>query len=504
MTSILESLQPAGEKHTVHSDRMDAKMFNDIKEHSSNLQQAEKAGSEALNTFPPLVQDIWSAMFKFSPEFRKPQEMSPSHRFNSTLMEKMIQMPQYRELRVHTRLDDLNSAVATITIAEELTQKLKDELKEQAEQANRAQNIEELLQNALDAAQTYQDMAERSGNEEFRKKADRMMDEAKKCKTLLNEAEARLEQSCNANANKIRSGMRAAAESALKNAQSISEAVDGWGIGGGELARMPIQQKLDLAKKLQSDKFRKMVQVIGRMRRLAVHKQKTKLSQSRDEIHAVGMGSDLSRVLPAELIQMRHPLMKLEFKRKFIEGKLMQYELKGKDKQGKGPIIVCCDNSGSMSGDREIWSKAVALALLEVASMQKRAFVCIHFGGPVDKLKVIEVEVGDKNILTKAVEIAEFFLNSNGTAFEPALMRAAEAVASCAYHKADVVFITDGQAPVSSKFLGEFLDTKKKREFRVFGILIQSHQSLVLKEFSDEIVRVDELLDAEAEVVLGI
>lgn len=88
MTSILESLQPTGEKHTVHSDRMDARMFKDIKENSSNLQQAEKAGSEALNTFPPLVQDIWSAMFKFSPEFRKPLEMSPSHRFNSTLMER--------------------------------------------------------------------------------------------------------------------------------------------------------------------------------------------------------------------------------------------------------------------------------------------------------------------------------------------------------------------------------------------------------------------------------
>lgn len=104
------------------------------------------------------------------------------------------------------------------------------------------------------------------------------------------------------------------------------------------------------------------------------------MSQSRDEIHTVGIGNDLSRVLPAELVQLRHPLMKGEFKPRFIEGKLMQYELKGTEKQGKGPIIVCCDNSGSMSGDREVWSKAVALALLEVATMQKRAFVCIHFG----------------------------------------------------------------------------------------------------------------------------
>jgi len=40
-----------------------------------------------------------------------------------------------------------------------------------------------------------------------------------------------------------------------------------------------------------------------------------------------------------------------------------------------------------------------------------------------DKLKVIEVAVGDREILTRAMELAEFFLNSDGTAFEPALGR---------------------------------------------------------------------------------
>jgi hypothetical protein len=60
-------------------------------------------------TFPPLAQDIWSSMFKFSPEFRKPEELAPSHRFNSTLLEKMVQMQEYRELRVHTRLDEMHS-----------------------------------------------------------------------------------------------------------------------------------------------------------------------------------------------------------------------------------------------------------------------------------------------------------------------------------------------------------------------------------------------------------
>ncbi len=68
------------------------------------------------------------------------------------------------------------------------------------------------------------------------------------------------------------------------------------------------------------------------------------------------------------------------------------------------------------------------MALLEVATMQKRAFVCIHFDGPLDELNIIEITVGDKNILTKAVEIAEFFLDSDGTAFEPALAQASDII----------------------------------------------------------------------------
>jgi uncharacterized protein with von Willebrand factor type A (vWA) domain len=410
--SILDSLLPYKEHQVVRSDSMDTRMFTDLRKQSEKLQEVEKGGTEALNTFPPLAQDIWSSLFKFSPEFRKPEELAPSHRFNSTLLEKMVQMQEYRELRVHTRLDEMHSAMATIAMAEEMARTLKDELKDQAELANAADNIQQDLQRAINAAQTYQDMTDMSSNPEFQKKADENVKKAEQCKAQLQQAEAKLEQSCEAGANKIRGNVRAVASSALKNSKEVSEAMDGWGLGAGELQKMPIQQKLELAKRLQTRKFKLMAQVIGRMRRLADHKQKTKLNQSRDEIHNVGIGNDLSRVLPIELVQLRHSILKAEFKRKFVEGKLMQYELKGTEKQGKGPIVVCVDNSGSMSGDRETWSKAVALALLEIATMQKRGFACIHFGGPRDALEIIEIKPGEKDILSKAVKVAEFFLNA--------------------------------------------------------------------------------------------
>jgi uncharacterized protein with von Willebrand factor type A (vWA) domain len=62
--------------------------------------------------------------------------------------------------------------------------------------------------------------------------------------------------------------------------------------------------------------------------------------------------------------------------------------------------------------------------------MQKRGFACIHFGGQSDALETIEIKPGEKDILSKAVKVAEFLLNAGGTAFEPALSQTLELIRS--------------------------------------------------------------------------
>jgi hypothetical protein len=77
---------------------------------------------------------------------------------------------------------------------------------------------------------------------------------------------------------------------------------------------------------------------------------------------------------------------------------------------------------------------------------RRGGFARIHFGGQSDALEIIEIEPGEKDILNKAIKVAEFFLNAGGTAFEPALSQALELISKQGFKKADVVFITDGNA----------------------------------------------------------
>jgi len=62
-----------------------------------------------------------------------------------------------------------------------------------------------------------------------------------------------------------------------------------------------------------------------------------------------------------------------------------------------------------------------------------------------------------------------------GTDFEPALSKALEAISSePKLKKADVILITDGEAHVSNDFLSDWNKARKRLEFSVYGVHVDS------------------------------
>jgi uncharacterized protein with von Willebrand factor type A (vWA) domain len=143
------------------------------------------------------------------------------------------------------------------------------------------------------------------------------------------------------------------------------------------------------------------------------------------------------------MMKLVNPKLKLLFYKDFYEKSLLSYELKGMEKEGKGPIIIAVDNSGSMSGNREIWSKAIALTLLDIAIKQKRNFVLYHFNTRVtftyEKIKNDSVDIEN---LFSAME----HFSSGGTSFKQVLDSALNKMEQDEFKKADVILITDGEA----------------------------------------------------------
>jgi uncharacterized protein with von Willebrand factor type A (vWA) domain len=188
--------------------------------------------------------------------------------------------------------------------------------------------------------------------------------------------------------------------------------------------------------------------------------------------------------------------------RRLIEGTAAVYELRGLDRMGNGPMVVCLDCSSSMAGQKELWSKAVTLTLLDLARRRRRAFDVISFTGsdaPLVHFPLLSCKRGG-GIAPRTQEIlslAEHF-PGGATSFEKPLAAALEQVEKgTSRGQADIVLLTDGEASVGPGFL-ERLDTvRRRREIGILTVLIDTGSSTVesVRRFSDRVTSVRTLTD---------
>ena len=133
-------------------------------------------------------------------------------------------------------------------------------------------------------------------------------------------------------------------------------------------------------------------------------------------------------------------------------------------------MILCVDGSGSMKGARNEWAMGVALAILEVCAMQRRAFCLVHFDSRVQK--TFEVPASGRITLEKLIEMVSFF-SEGGTAFAPplewALGRIAAAGGAGVWGKSDVILVTDGGG-----VWNDAVEQLKAHNALVYGVAIES------------------------------
>ena len=160
---------------------------------------------------------------------------------------------------------------------------------------------------------------------------------------------------------RARDALPAAAAGLARRVAEAGEESQSWSTGLGAGGRSSPGRQVELGRRLATNpKLRKLARLVGRMREQAFALRKRSLERTSEELFEVRLGKDLERLLPPELVALHHPLLRRDFARRLVEGRLLSYALRGVDEHGRGPMIVCLDGSSSMAGEKEIWSKAVA------------------------------------------------------------------------------------------------------------------------------------------------
>lgn len=269
---------------------------------------------------------------------------------------------------------------------------------------------------------------------------------------------------------KIRHAIRQAAEQAEGEIEEVRAAMTGLGVGSGSGTLGAVQAPQDAVRKaLQADpKLRRVAEIAGRMRMRARDKQRRKVDYLPEQVVDVTLGGELSRLLPSELTLLASEETELLAIKKLVEHQALEFRLEGREPLDQGPVILCVDSSGSMAGARNEWAMGVALAVLEVCAMQRRAFCLVHFDGTVQK--TFEVPASGRLGLPKLIEMVSFF-SGGGTAFAPPLEWSSSRISQRdgVWSKADVILVTDGGGS-----WGNAVAELKSQNASVYGVAIET------------------------------
>jgi uncharacterized protein with von Willebrand factor type A (vWA) domain len=129
-----------------------------------------------------------------------------------------------------------------------------------------------------------------------------------------------------------------------------------------------------------------------------------------------------------------------------------------------------------MAGPKEVWSKAVALALMAIARRQGRDMMIIHFAA-TGQMKVDTFDKGHGSP-SQIMDAITHFYNGPDTVFEPWMAAAIKATEKAKFAKADVICVSDGLASIKPSAVADFNRVRKEKQMRCFGILLQSEQGL--------------------------
>lgn len=483
-------------------DAYDEAAWERARAESAALVQALASGAALHPGFEDLGADVFHSLFKYTLTLREPDEAT---RARTALARQVVgwlhSAPAFATLRAETVLEEARATFGTRLVVELVLRTLRDGSLFDADDflaAHRAARIEE----DAEALEEQRDVAREIGEE---KAAEALEGEISTLRQQLEDDADRWDDLVDGLPTSLPSNLRNLAE-ALPGRLERSEAqLESMGRGMGADGGAGGADKLDLGDKLlNNEKLRRLAALVGAFRPAARAFRRQKFERRPAEVHAVERGRALSRLLPSEASALRHPALRRDFLRRYVEGDLLQYAIEANAPGNKGPLVVAVDGSGSMTGERELWAKAVALTLLEIARRSRRYFRAVVFSHRPQDLRSFDLLAAPRGGLrappppiSDLVEFADYFPRG-GTDFETPLDAAVELIeAHPRLRRADIVLITDGQAQVSAAWRTAFDEKRQRLGFQLYGVAVDPNSPkpvpAVLRELCDRVSKISEL-----------
>ena len=251
-----------------------------------------------------------------------------------------------------------------------------------------------------------------------------------------------------------------AVEQSIKSADEAKGIAGSLGIGsetgtGGEIDPDLLSELYEAYR--NTPRLKKILQSAGQYLVLAKSMQRQHFSPEPEEIQDITISGAIEHLTPSEMAMLCHPDTEDQMIKKLMEKQAMAFQYASEGDRAAGPVMVFCDESGSMSGRDIVEAKAVSLVMAWIAIHQNR---WCHLVGFASHYQVNEVTLNPSEPASKRSKKAIEWLNhyyGGGTDVDFLQEDAIEEMferTGAPRGETDILFITDGQCHYSNYIEG--------------------------------------------------
>lgn len=406
-----------------------------------------------------------------------PEGYKPENGIWYSIMNDLSQAAAWSELLRRSVGDQFNAGNNAVNILNELSKVIEEAIEQ-------GQFDVQLLITGGDTLEDLRQQYREALQENNKEKADKLRQQGKALGHAINDAiqEAK---------NKIQSSSHKIVDGVVKEHDKTNEALnilhgEQKGVGSH---KPDLEAKKNLAKKIKNNKeLKSLIQKLGALRKIWAERKKAR--KTRDNYEAITgarFDADITKAFPAEIALAATKKGRALFALKYSQKTLLTKDYTSHRKDvGKGPIVMYVDVSGSMNGEAELWSKAVALVIAEEALKEHREVQVHLFDTRVDNSVYLDSTRKNNN------ELLDFVCTwslGGGTSFNAVLAHALDRAKIDA--KADILMITDGHSDVHDNYIKRLNKFKQSTGIQWSTICINSEVPIICKNFSDELISID-------------
>ncbi len=362
----------------------------------------------------PMAIDIFYTFYLPAPVLEERYNLPRSLWFQHRIIDTLLSGSFIHDIRSKTVVDGLMSSIAAGVFLTELRSELEKKIQYRGEGRSRPRSLEEYREEVTE--------------EELRKSVEKAM------------------------ANTMRD---------VENAKKIRSIIEGDQPGNVSMLAYE-EYAPELIKLARNTEVVKILEILAGFKPWSVNIPERRRRSKHGEITGYELGKEIERIVPSVLAMPDEV-----FYLKLLEGRLLLYQKLLS--QGKGPLYVLIDKSGSMDGTKIIWAKAVALSLYMRSLREHREFYLRFFDSAPYPMAKIDKRPKVKQAL-KLMEYIARIKGSGGTDISKAILSACNDIRTGSVREtSDIVLITDGVDRIAEQVVSYNL---KKSNARLITVMI--------------------------------